>query len=153
YDGLRHPAIHPALTTALSETILPDVGRRLKKSTGYDSFFYGNFSADRKRWEMYPALARYGTQYVGFRQRLAILSESYSYAPFKDRVRASYYFLQGCLEHVAENKDKIRSLLTEARDATARAVGKGKESPLIPVRHKNVALKEPVPILGFAEEQ
>src|SRR5262249_28166359 len=120
--------------------------KRMEKS-GYRSFFYGNFSADRKRWETYPAEPRYGTQYVGLRQRVGILSESYSYAPFRDRVLASRAFVLACLEYTAENKDKLRPLLTQARDAGAR--------PGAPVAlaHKLVPLPEPVTVLGFQEEE
>ena len=49
--------------------------RRFEKASPYKAFFYGNFSSDRSRWEPYPAEPRYGTQYVGLRNRIAILSE------------------------------------------------------------------------------
>ena len=54
-------------------------------------------AATARRWETVPATPRYGTQYVGLRNRIAILSESYIYAPFKDRVLASRDFVRTML--------------------------------------------------------
>src|SRR5262249_30161884 len=93
YDGMRHPATPPALLEFVRDHMLSDAGKRLEQATGYKSFFYGNFSADRTRWETYPVTPRYGIVYVGLRDRIAILSESYSYAPYRDRVMASRGFV------------------------------------------------------------
>ena len=41
-------------------------------------------------------------QYVAARGRVCVLSESYSYAPFKDRVRASQAFVTACFEATCE---------------------------------------------------
>ena len=97
------------------DVLLPDVGRRMEKSAGLRSYFYGNFSADRSRWETVSPTPRYGTHYVGLRNRIAVLSESYSYAPYKERVLASKSFVQSIFEFAAENKDKIRQLVGPAR--------------------------------------
>ena len=58
--------------------------RRLRKQTGQKAFYYGNFNRDHTQWTSYPAEGRYGTTYVGLRNRLSILSEAYSHAPFQD---------------------------------------------------------------------
>jgi hypothetical protein len=47
------------------------------------------------------------------RGRIGILSESYSYAPYKDRVIASREFVRAWLEYLAAHKDEIRKLLAE----------------------------------------
>src|SRR5262249_32057169 len=96
---------------------------------------------------------RYGTHYVGLRNRIAILSESYSYAPFKDRVLASKAFVQSICEYTAENKDKVRKVLAEARDATVKAGRGPQEKDVIVLRHQAAPVGRPVNLLGFVEER
>jgi dipeptidyl aminopeptidase/acylaminoacyl peptidase len=152
YEGGRCPAGDSSLIGHVRDELLPDVSRRMEKSTGYRSYFYGNFSPDRSRWETVPPVPRYGTHYVGLRNRIAILSESYSYAPFKDRVLASKAFVQGICENAAANKTKISKLLTAARQATIKAGENPGEKDLIVLRQKPKALGRPVSLLGFVEE-
>jgi dipeptidyl aminopeptidase/acylaminoacyl peptidase len=144
YEGGRCPAGDARVIALVRDEMLPDVTRRLEKATGYHSFFYGNFSADRSLWETVPAVPRYGTHYVGLRNRIAILSESYTYASFKDRVRASKGFVQSICEYAAEHKDAIKKVLTAARQP--------KENDTITLRSKNVVLGRPVTLLGYVEE-
>jgi hypothetical protein len=142
YDGPRHPAVPAALVELVRDRLLPDVGRRLEKSTGFHSFFYGNFEAGHTTWETYPCEPRYGVQYFGLRDRLSILSESYSYASFHDRVRASYGFVRACLEYTDEHRTEMRDLL--------------KPSPpekTIAIRTKAAPLDGSWKVLGYVEEQ
>jgi dipeptidyl aminopeptidase/acylaminoacyl peptidase len=151
YEGGRCPAGDPPVI-AYTRELLPAVTRRMQKSTGYLSTYYGNFSPDRRQWLTVPPTPRYGTHYVGLRNRIAILSESYSYAPFKDRVLASKAFVQAILDHTALNKDRVRKLLADARAATIRAGKAPREKDLIVLQHKPAALGRPIDILGFVEE-
>lgn len=144
YEGGRCPAGDPKLATFVRDELLPDVSRHLEKATGFHSYFYGNFSRDKSRWETVPPTPRYGTHYVSLRNRISILSESYSYAPFKDRVTASRGFVQGILEYTAENKDKVRKLLSAARDP--------KDQEIV-LRQKAAPVGRPQQLLGFVEEQ
>jgi dipeptidyl-peptidase 4 len=152
YEGGHCPAGDARVINFVRDEMLPDVGGRLEKKTGFKSFFYGNFSADRSRWESVSPIPRYNTHYVGLRNRIGILSESYSYAPFKDRIQASRAFVQSICEYTAENKDKIGKLLTEARDSTIKAGKAPKETDLIVLRHKPAVHGRPIKILGFVEE-
>jgi dipeptidyl-peptidase 4 len=145
YDGPRHPAISPKLVAFARDDLFPDVGRRLKKHGGYDSFFYGNFSRNHDRWSTYPAEPRFSTQYGGLHNHVAILVESYSYAPYKERVLASRDFTLSCFEYAAENKDKIRKVLSEARKEQAEP---GKDAS-VALQHKVIARAKPVTVMGF----
>src|SRR5262249_12423414 len=139
YEGPVCPAGDPKLIALVRDEMLPDVGRRLEKRSGYKSFFYGNFSRDHKLWETVPAIPRYGTHYFGLRNRIGILSESYSYAPFRDRVLATRDFVRAIFEYAAENKDKIQTLLRDAR----------KEKEQIALRHRMTPLPGRTTVLGF----
>jgi dipeptidyl aminopeptidase/acylaminoacyl peptidase len=144
YEGPVCPAGDPKVIALVRDELLPDVGRRLEKHGGWKSFFYGNFSSDRSRWETVPAHARYGTHYFGLRNRIGILSESYSYAPYRDRVLASRDFVLSIFEYLAQNKEKVRGVLREAREKTPDRVA---------LQHKMTALPRAATILGFEEER
>ena len=148
WDGPRHPATDPKLVKFVRDELLPEAGRRLEKATGYKSFFYGNFNKEHTRWQTYPALPRYGAHYIGLRNRIAILSEAYAYAPYKDRVLATRGFVKQCLRLCAERKARIRSLLSAA-DRGQTAARKDRVS----LASKAVALPGTFTIPGFAEAE
>lgn len=125
YDGPRHPNTGAAMVEAIRDKMLPDVGKLLEQKTGFKSFVYGNFSRDKSKWETYGHSPRYSTQYIGMRGRMGILSESYSYAPFKDRVTASREFVRSWLEYMASHADEIRKLLAENQQGDSIAVRTG----------------------------
>ena len=141
YDGPRHPACDARLIDFTRDSLLPDLGIRLKKHSGYLASFYGNFADGKRLWETYPAQPRYGTQYVGLRHRIGILCESYIYAPYKDRVLASRDFVLSCFEYAAQNKDVITKLLKDAEANSAKAK--------VALRHKQVPLGKDLTIVGI----
>ncbi|QEL20029.1 DPP IV N-terminal domain-containing protein [Limnoglobus roseus] len=138
YDGQQNPAADSRLIAFSNNTLFPDVTKRLKAATGFESFFYGNFNKDRTQWTSYPATPRFGTQYVGLRNRVPVLSESYTYASFADRVKASYHFVKSTFESVAEKPDVLRKLTREANTPTR-----------IALRSKATAHEKPATVLGF----
>jgi hypothetical protein len=79
----------------------------------------------------YESLARYGTNYYGLRNRIAILSEAFSHDPFDRRVASTYDFVSEILSYLAEHKTEIMKLGTEG-DAKVIAWGKnpGTSPPL-----------------------
>lgn len=116
FEGPKHPA-SAALRDYAREEMLPEVSRRMEARSGWKSFFYGNFNGDRTLWTSYPAEPRYGTNLMGLRGHLAILSEAYAYAPYKDRVLATRDFVRSVLEYAVEQKDKIKGLHRTSRQA------------------------------------
>jgi hypothetical protein len=139
YDGPRHPASDARLVDYTRDSLLPDIGGRLKKHGGQLSGFYGNFAQQNKVWESYPAQPRYGTQYVGLRNRIGILCESYVYASYKERVQASRDFVLSCFESAADNRDAIRKVLKDAGAPRAK----------VALRHKQVPLGKEITIVGI----
>ncbi len=145
YQGPKHPAGDAQLIAYGRDRFLPAVGQRLRAATGYESFFYGNFEGDHTRWEGYPAQPRYGAVYRGLRNRLTILSEAYSYAPFRDRVLCTLGFCRAVLEEAAEKADEIQQLVATADRRTQAS------SDPIPVRVELMPFQAPVVIAGFEE--
>jgi hypothetical protein len=59
---------------------------------------------------------RYTQTYFGVRNRIGILSETYSYASFEDRIKADYWFLEEIVNYAVNNGEAIRKA-TAAADA------------------------------------
>jgi dipeptidyl aminopeptidase/acylaminoacyl peptidase len=135
YDGPRHPAAPVPLIAFTRDTFLPEAGRSVEQATGYRCFFYGNFNKDRTRWESYPALPRYACQYVGLRNRISILTESYAYAPFRDRIAATQAFVKQVLVIAARRRSDIAHMIAEAD----RAARRSSTESAVPLRHEPVA--------------
>src|SRR5262249_31729591 len=116
-------------------------------------FYYGNFSRDRTRWETVPATPRYGIHYAGLRNCIGILSESYSYASYKDRILGTRDFVRSIYDYTAQNHEKLRKLLSEARAATLRAGTELKPTDRVVLQHKAAPLPLEYKFLGFVEEE
>jgi len=96
-----------------------------------------------------PPTPRYGFHYAGLRNCVSLLSESYSYAPFSDRVAVSKAFVREIAHFAAEHRESIREMIAASR---ADAVRNPMPNDVIVLRHKETALGEPTTILGFEEE-
>ncbi len=123
YSPQINPNCEKKLNEYMWQKLLPQVTRTLKAVYGYDSVPYGNFS-DRefpeKGWENEGFEPRYGANYVGLRNRFAILNENYSYADFKTRVLASRAFVASILDYTAKNIGAMADMARRAdRDTTA----------------------------------
>ena len=153
YEGPKNPAGDPGILDYVRKQFLPRAGESFTKKTGLNAYFYGNFAQDHTRWTTYPATPRFGTTYLGLRNRIAILSEAYSYAPFKTRVLATRDFVYTCLEEAAAHKTEIRKLLSDARDRAIAAGGTPKSEDRIAIRSEAKALPEKVTVLGFGERE
>jgi dipeptidyl aminopeptidase/acylaminoacyl peptidase len=149
YDGPRHPATSPGLVAFVRDEMFPDVTRRLDKH-GYKSFVYGeSFSRGHDRWSTVTAMPRFSSQYGGLHNHLSILCESYTYDPFKTRVLSSRAFALSCCEFAAENRDKIRKVLAEAKKAQAEPA----KDDTVALQHKVVARPQRYTVLGYAGEE
>lgn len=153
YDGPRHPATAPPVLTFTRDAFLPEIARRTESATGRSSFFYGNFNCARDRWDSYPALPRLGTQYIGLRNRIAVLTESYVYDPFRERVRATRAFIQQTLAVAAAKRPQIVELLRRIdREAETSPSDSPNAARSVPLKCKPVPLGSTTTILGFVEQ-
>jgi hypothetical protein len=134
------PPLNPAAVVTAPftrDTLLPELRRRMRLVHRTEVFDYGNFISQdsvERGWFTYDHRPRFGTNYVGLRGRIAVLSEAYSHDPFARRVGATYSFVYELLSLVAENGEDILDLSTEA---DRRATGWGTlpaSSPALPIR-------------------
>jgi hypothetical protein len=84
----------------------------------------------------YEPFARYGSNYYGLRNRIAILSEAFSHDPFDRRVASTYDFVSEILSYLAEHKTEIMNLGKQG-DAKVAAWAKNPgSSPQIGLRSR-----------------
>jgi len=112
------PSLSPAAPLAeYTRTLLTELRTRVRAREGFETFDYGNFNdAGRAAgtdtahagWYTYDARPRFGTNYYGLRNRIAILSEAYSHDPFERRIKSTYAFTRQLLSLVAEQRREIR---------------------------------------------
>lgn len=109
-----------SLINYMRDKMMPNVHRTLWDKYKVENIYYGEF-IDRmdysKGWISYAAEPRFLVNYIGIRNRLAILNENYVYANFKTRVNASYHLLLSILEYASEHKKEIKRLIAEADEA------------------------------------
>ncbi|HXE59038.1 MAG TPA: M14 family metallopeptidase [Gemmatimonadales bacterium] len=104
----------PAANDYVRDRFLPAVRRRMRERHRWETFWYGNFRNQEpdslvQGWETYDPRPRFGTNWVGMRGRLAILSEAYSNDPFERRIRVTYDFVREILGLAAEERQAIRA--------------------------------------------
>lgn len=153
YEGGRCPAGDMSIVEYTRDKMLPAITDKMKKSAAIDSFFYGNFTPDRRGWDTVPPTPRYSTHLVGLRNRIGILSESYSHASFKERVRGSKAFVETIFAEAAEKKVEISKLLKAADARTLEMAKKPADAPPLALDFKDAKLGERHIIPGFVEEQ
>lgn len=118
-DGSYHgyaltyaPPLNPAAPFAqwARDSLMPVLRERMQSRHRFPTFDYGDFISDdtlSKGWVTFDSRPRFGTNYYGLRNRIAILSEAYSHDPFERRVKSTYAFVQEILSVVAEKRAQV----------------------------------------------
>ncbi len=131
YDLTYSPSLSPNATPALDEyareTLFPGVRARLAERAEVHVYDYGNFKYERRQrgsrgergdpigWSTYDSRPRFGTNLMGLRDTVSILSEAYSYLPYERRVDATYAFVLECLRTLARDRAEIERRISVAR--------------------------------------
>jgi hypothetical protein len=128
YSPPLHPDTDPAILSLLRDRWLPEITRAVREEHGFHTYYYGNAYAPEdgdRGWYTFDYRPRFNNNYVGLRNRVAILSEAYSYAAFEDRVAATLAFVEAILERVRVDADRVAELTREAdaRDLRGRRLG------------------------------
>jgi hypothetical protein len=109
------PGLSPNGTAAndfVRDRLLPVLRRRMTERHGRATFPYGNFRNQHpdslaQGWETYDARPRFGSNWIGLRGRMAVLSEAYSNDDFRTRVASTYDFVRELLSLVAEERAMV----------------------------------------------
>jgi hypothetical protein len=115
YETPNNPAVEPSINQ-LSLEWMGSVKSVIKSKFGWDFHAYGNVSGrePERVWSTVEDLPRYSHNYWGIRNRFGILSETYSYLTFKDRVETDNRFLEAVLNYAGANAAKIKKAIEDA---------------------------------------
>lgn len=133
YAPSLNPNADRRLVAFARERLLPEVTRTLRTKFNYRTYFYGNFSDSGRElspsssqnptaWATFDHRPRFGNNYEGLRNRIAILSEAYSYLDFRGRVDVTDKFVRTVLLYIADRATEVSRLVREA-DLTVAATG------------------------------
>ncbi|GLH67939.1 M14 family zinc carboxypeptidase [Geothrix edaphica] len=129
---------------AFNRAMLVAVREQLK-AEGMPTYDYGNFVPYRPTpekpptaWETYDAHPRLLTNYPALRNRLAVLSESYVYRSWPDRIADTRRFVLACLTWMAEHRGEIRGQIQGAQARWLEAWKKGPVSLPLSAKLKQV---------------
>ncbi len=147
-------SFEPELLAFERETLMPALAKAMAERHGFRTYYYGNFDEraprpgveGKKAWVAFDHRPRIGQNYVGLRNRIAILSEAYSYLSFRDRIAVTAAFVEEILRYAAGHAGEIRSLTQRLDQAVLDAGRRGEPTPL-GVDYEPKALPAPVPIL------
>ncbi|HEV2145948.1 MAG TPA: M14 family metallopeptidase [Longimicrobiaceae bacterium] len=128
YAPPLHPGTHPAITELLRSEWLPEITRRIHEKEGWDIYHYGNvpsaespWAAARgaeRGWYTFDHRPRFNNNYLGLRNRFAILSEAYAYLPFKERIEVTRRFVEEVLRWTYAHASQVRRITEEVDRAS-----------------------------------
>jgi hypothetical protein len=71
-------------------------------------------AAGPREWRTFEHVPRFHNNYVGMRNRFALLSEAYAYATFEDRIKATNYFMEEALNFAHQNAARLKKIVADA---------------------------------------
>jgi hypothetical protein len=154
YSIPLNPTIDTRIINYHREKMMPAIAKGMLAQHKFRTYYYGNFegeapkpgSPDKRRWEAFTHQPRIGQNYVGFRNRLTILSEAYSYLDFRRRVEVTEAFVEEILKYSAAHGAEMSQLANQVDLDTIRR-GLGGPPLQMGVEYELKALPKPVEIL------
>lgn len=165
YAPSLNPNTDDRIVAFARERLLPAVRAAMANRHQFRTYFYGNFATAEaldeetpefeagdtraRAWRTFDQRPRFGNNYVGLRNRIAILAEAYSYLDFAGRVKATEAFVEEIMRFVAANAPEIRSLISRADSDWIRGASVADAGVTFELRR----LAEPVELLVGAVEK
>ena len=139
----------------MRDKMSPAIKKMLLEKFNTRSLPHGDFMDVRnpeKGWVPLGPAPRYLTNYIGLRNRMALLNENYPYVDFKARVLGCHDFLVSCLSFCAANKSEINELLQTAdKNTVLRGLNPGAADSFA-VEFDRQPLDKKITILGYKME-
>ena len=154
YSQALNPNTDQRILDFSRDKMMPTIAKNLLKNFKFRSYYYGNFPGfsnqpkpgEKTQWEAFTHQPRIGQNYGGIRNRLTILSEAYSYLPFKRRIEVTERFVEEIFKFCVLNSAQIMQLTKAADEETIRKFS-GNEAVDFGVAFKMIPLAKPVEIL------
>jgi hypothetical protein len=153
----QHPNAPKKLIDFTRDVMLPAIAQKIKRDTGIEMFYYGDFVNFRKPeegWATYSHHARFGASYGGLQNRIAILMETYSYVSFERRIRAAYHFMRENLEYTARNASRIKTLVRECvKETIALGESYDPKKNLMAIEVAKQPFDKPYAVIGYVVKE
>jgi hypothetical protein len=143
YSPILNPNADARLIAFERDTLLPAIRTAVLDKHQFRTYYYGNFAPEdgggresarvdpanpgNVTWRTFDHRPRFGNNYVGLRNRLAILSEAYSYLDFKGRVDVTAAFVEEVWRSAARHAKQILGLTAQADRALVSPARNGTE--------------------------
>ena len=124
YAPPLNPNTDASISALLRDEWLPAVTSSVKRTNGWDFYDYGNVptvespwaaaAGAERGWYTYDWRPRFSNHYWGLRNRFGILSETYSYLTFRERIAVQKRFVEAVLDWAAANAARIRAATAAA---------------------------------------
>ncbi|HWI16282.1 MAG TPA: M14 family metallopeptidase [Vicinamibacterales bacterium] len=130
YSPMLNPNADARLIEFTRSRMLAPIRAAMLKNHNWRTYYYGNFAPEdgggressrvdpanpgNVAWRTFDHRPRFGNNYVGLRNRIAILSEAYSYLDFKGRVEVTEDFVEEIYKSVVANAKQIMTLTAQA---------------------------------------
>ena len=130
YSPILNPNADARLIEFTRERMLAPIREAMLKKHNWRTYYYGNFAPEdgggressrvdpanpgNVTWRTFDHRPRFGNNYAGLRNRIAILSEAYSYLDFKGRIDVTEDFVDEIWKSVAANAKQIMTLTAQA---------------------------------------
>jgi hypothetical protein len=150
-----NPNGDPAIFDYLAGTAWPAIERRMRTTYGTLTLPHGDFldvRAPERGWVPLGPEPRYLSNYVGLRNRLAVLNEQYPYVDYGTRVQGARSLMLSFLEFLHQRWDEVVALVARADRATVeRGLRPGPGAAFV-VETEPTALPRTIDIRGYEME-
>lgn len=154
YSIPLNPSVDARIIAYHREKMMPAITKAMLAQHKFRAYYYGNFSGpapkpgepEKRTWQAFTHSPRIGQNYVGFRNRLTILSEAYSYLDFRRRVEVTEAFVEEIFKFAAARPAEIAQLTKRVDEDTIRR-GQTGEPFQLGVEYEMKPLAKPVEIL------
>ena len=117
FSWMNNPNGDIHLMQYVRDRMAPKLQQTLQEKYHTENCYFGEFEMLNDSTEVYMSYAhepRYLINYIGLRNRIAILNENYVYADYQTRVEACYALLQSLLDYTVGHRDEIKKIIQEA---------------------------------------
>lgn len=138
YSPILNPNADARLIEFTRERMLAPIRQNMLKTHNWRTYYYGNFAPEdgggpstplgagresarvdpanpgNVTWRTFDHRPRFGNNYAGLRNRIAILSEAYSYLDFKGRIEVTEDFVEEIWKSAAAHAKRIMTLTAQA---------------------------------------
>ncbi len=152
FTWMMNPAGERSLMDYMEKQMMPAVATTLRNEYKVENCFYGEFvdmKTPEKGWEEYASEPRYLTNYIGVRNRLAILNENYVYADYKSRVLGCYGLLHAVADYTTQHATEVRELIRKADQKTIARGLNPATTDSFPIQYIGKPIQEKVTIKTF----